>query len=588
MPVHVLKKAGLNRRGSDVSRQFWSASLRRLTQFVPKMVCAFAACAVLLLTGCKQIERADLVIINGTEPETLDPAIMTGFSEMRIAQGLFEGLTRPDPRTGQPIPGLAERWEVSADGRIYTFHIRSNAVWSTGRPITAHDVIFSWLRVLDPATGADYAGQFFYIKGAEEYYHATNKDMALLGLCALDNRTLQVELKHPAPFFLDLCALPAFAVVPREPIEKYGERWLNARALPVSGPYELVHWRLNDRVRLRKNRLYWDAANTQIELIDFLPVGAPNTALNLYQTGAADIIWDKDMVPVELLDLLLTRPDCHRFSYLGTYFIRFNVTKPPFTDVRVRKALALAIDKRRLVAKITRAGEQVALHFTPNGIPGYEPPLGLGYDPAQARRLLAEAGYPAGKGFPRFQYSFDASAVGPAKLNAKIAVELQQMWRQTLGIEMDLRQLERKIFFAAQSRLDYEVSRSSWVADYNDPNTFLDIFVSTSGNNRTGWKNPRYDQLIAQANMQTDKKLRAALFREAEQILVAEEVPIIPLYFYTGVNFYDTNRIEGIYPNILDLHPLNAIRKKGQRLSGNNRSQYGNVGSRHALMLAGK
>ncbi|MCS7337561.1 MAG: peptide ABC transporter substrate-binding protein [Verrucomicrobiae bacterium] len=517
-----------------------------------------------MLAGCATEHRADLVIINGTEPETLDPAIMTGFAEMRIAQGLFEGLTRPDPQTGQPVPGLAESWETSPDGCTYTFRIRTNAVWSTGEPITAHDVIFSWLRVLDPATGADYAGQFFYIKGAEEYYNATNKDPSTVGLRALDARTLQVELKHPAPFFLELCALPAFAVVPKSVIEKHGDRWIHARPLPTSGPYELVFWRMNDRVRLRKNYRYWDAANTHTEVIDFLPVGAPNTALNLYETGAADVILDKDMVPVELLDLLLQRPDCHRFDYLGTYFIRFNVTKPPFDDVRVRKAFAMAIDKRRIVEKITRAGEKVATHFTPDGVADYTPPAGLDYNPVEARRLLAEAGYPDGKRFPRVQYSFDASALGPAKLNAKIAVELQQMWHQALGVEVELRQLERKIFFSAQSRLDYDISRSSWVADYNDPNTFLDIFLSTSGNNRTGWKNARYDELIKQANMQTDKKLRAALFYEAEKILVAEEVPIVPLYFYAGINFYDTNRVQGIYPNILDLHPLNAIRKTGR------------------------
>ena len=522
----------------------------------------------LLLSGCKPEPPADLVVINGTEPETLDPAIMTGFSEMRIAQGLFEGLTRTDPRTAAAVPGLAERWDISPDGTVYTFHLRSNAVWSTGEPITAGDVVYSWLRALNPTTGADYAGQFFYLKGGEDFYSRKIKDPSRVGVRAVDAQTLRAELNHPTPFFLDLCALPAFAVVPRQVIEKHGDRWLKARPLPVSGPYELACWRLNDKVRLRKNPRYWDAANTQTEVIDILPVGSPGTALNLYDTGAADIIWDKDMVPVELLDLLARRPDFHSFNYLGTYFIRFNVTKPPFDDVRVRKALALAVDKRRIVTKLTKAGEKTASHFTPDGVANYDAPAGLGYDLAAARRLLAEAGYPGGKGFPRFQYTFDASAVGAAKLNAKIAVELQQMWRDALGIEMELRQMERKIFFNAQSRLDYQVSRSSWVADYNDANTFLDIFLSDSGNNRTGWKNPRYDALIHEANSQTDPQKRAALFREAETILVRDEVPIVPLYFYAGVNFYDPRKIGGIYPNILDLHPLNAIRKvsRGSRV----------------------
>ena len=527
----------------------------------------------ILPSGCQPEPRADLAIINGTEPETLDPAIMTGFSEMRIAQGLFEGLTRTDPRTAAPVPGLAERWDISPDGRVYTFHLRSNALWSTGEPITAEDVVYSWLRALNPATGADYAGQFFYIKGGEDFYHGRIKDPGQLGVQAADARTLRVELNHPTAFFLDLCAVPAFAVVPRQVIEKHGDRWLKARPLPVSGPYDLVCWRLNDKVRLRKNPLYWDAANTQVEIIDILPVGSPGTALNLYDTGAADVIWDKDMVPVELLDLLARRQDFHSFNYLGTYFVRFNVSKPPFDDSRVRKALALAIDKDRLVTKLTKAGERIASHFTPDGVANYEPPVGLGYDPKEARRLLAEAGYPDGKGFPRFQYTFDTSAVGAAKLNAKIAVELQQMWRDALGVEMELRQMERKIFFNAQSRLDYQVSRSSWVADYNDANTFLDIFLSDSGNNRTGWKNTRYDELIHEANRQTDKQKRAALFREAETILVRDEVPIVPLYFYTGINFYDPNRIEGIYPNILDLHPLNAIRTKSRGSRATQHSQ---------------
>jgi oligopeptide transport system substrate-binding protein len=481
---------------------------------------------------------------------------------MRITKALFEGLVRLDPEEARPSPGLAERWDISSDGTVYTFHLRTNLAWSTGGAISSADVLYSWRRALDPATAADYAGQLFYIKNAERFYNGEIKDPAQVGIHAPDAFTFQVELNHPLAFFLDLCAFPTLAVVPREAIEQLGDRWLSRRPLPSSGPYELVAWRLNDRVRLRKNARYWDAANTRSELVDLLPVGSPNLALNLYETGLADIVWDKDLVPTDLLDVVMRRPDFHAFDYLGVYFYRFNVTRKPFDDARVRQAFALATDKRRIVEKLTHGGEKPAEHFVADGVANYEPPPGLGFDPARARQLLAEAGYSGGAGFPRVEYSFYSAAGGGAKLQGQIGVELQQMWQDHLGVKVDLRQIERKIFLAAQSRLDFDLSASSWIGDYNDPNTFLDMFVSGSGNNRTGWKNARYDELIHEANRQTDLARRAVLFREAEALLIATDAPITPVYFYAGFNYFDPAKIHGLYQNILDEHPLQSIWKE--------------------------
>jgi oligopeptide transport system substrate-binding protein len=468
---------------------------------------------------------------------------------------------RLDPKTARPIPGLAERLEISPDGDVYTFHLRTNLVWSTGEAITADDVVYSWIRALNPATASDYAGQLFYLKNAEAFNAGKIKDASLVGVHAPDPFTVRVELNHPTAFFPDICTLPVTDVVPRRTIEKYGDRWLMATPLPSSGPYELVYWRLNDKIRLKKNPRYWDAANTRSEIIDLLPVGSPNAALNLYEHGQADIVWDKGLIPEELVDVLLKRPDFHAFNYLCTYFIRFNVTKKPFDDPRVRRALALAIDKERIVKKITRAGERPASRLVPDGAANYLPCDGLGYNPVLAKQLLADAGYPGGKGFPPFEYMFNAPAGGGAETHQNIAIELQQMWRDTLGIRMDLRQLEWNVYLSAQSHLDYELSRSSWIGDYDDPQTFLGMFTSGDGNNHTGWKNKDYDELIREAGLQTDLEAREKLFQRAEIILVRDQVPIVPLYFYVGVNYFDTNKIQGIYENILDDHPLQTIYK---------------------------
>ncbi|HXJ75184.1 MAG TPA: peptide ABC transporter substrate-binding protein [Candidatus Dormibacteraeota bacterium] len=518
-----------------------------------------------LLFGClREDPRADLVIINNVEPGSLDPATAIGIEEMRIVTALFEGLTRVDPVTARAIPGLAERWSTSPDGRTYTFFLRPKARWSTGEPIRAADVLYSWFRVLDKSTASDYAGQLFYLKNAEAFYNG-KCDRKEVGLRALDDDTIEVQLINPTAYFLDLCALPVLAVVPRHVIERLGDRWLRARPLSVNGPYQLEDWRVNTKVRLRKNPRYWDAAQTRSELVDLLPISNPSAAFNLYQAREADIIWDKDVVPAELLEVLRTAPDYHSFTYLGTYFLRINVTRKPFDDLRVRQALALVIDKERIVRNLRKSGEPVANHLVPPGTLNAKPPSGLPYDPERARRLLKQAGYPGGQGFPAFEYFFDSAGGGASLIHGQIGVELQQMWQRGLGLKVGLRRMEKKVFLRAQSALQYDVSRSSWIGDYNDPTTFLDLFLSNNGNNRTGWKNPSYDHFLQQASTQTDLDTRATLLQQAETLLVRDEVPLIPLFFYNGFNYYNPDRIQGIHTNILDLHPLGAIWKVASR-----------------------
>jgi len=529
----------------------WRPRLRRVPVFL----------LLGLLGGCVRHEpRADLVIINSVEPGSLDPATAIGIEELRIVMALFEGLTRIDPQTARPIPGLAQSWKISPDGRTYTFSLRTNAVWSTGEPIRSPDVLYSWFRVLDKTTASDYAGQLFYVKNAEAYYNG-KRDKKDVGIRALDDYTVEVELNNPTAFFLELCAVQVLSVVPEHAIRAHGDRWLRARPVPVSGAYQLEDWRVSTKVRLRKNPRYWDAARTRSELVDLLPISNPSAAFNLYDSAQADIIWDKEAVPAELLPTLRQRPDFHGFAYLGTYFLRINVTKKPFDDPRVRQALALVIDKERIVQNLRKSGELIASHLVPPSTANYHAPTGLGYDPVRAQRLLKEAGYEKGDGFPSFEYFFDASGGGASAIHGQIGVELQQMWQRALGIKVTLRQMEKKVFLKAQSDLQYDISRSSWIGDYNDPTTFLDLFLSNNGNNRTGWKNRRYDQLLQEADLQTDLSRRAELLRQAESLLVQDELPLIPLFFYNGFNYFDPKRIAGIYPNLLDLHPIGAIYK---------------------------
>jgi len=517
--------------------------------------------AVLILAGCSPQPRADLVFLNGAEPETLDPALITGQPEGRVANALFEGLLSFDQK-GTPQPGMAESWEISEAGRVYTFKLRDGLVWSDGRALTAKDFVASWRRTLAPETASEYAYQLHYIKNAKAFNEGKIADFSQVGVNAPDERTLRVELENPTPFFLDLCSFVTLLPAPLHAIEKHGDNWTKPGNLVGNGAYLLESWRLNDRIRLRKNPRYWNAKNVAMETIDVLPVSKANTAFNLYAAGQADLMMDKGLVPPALLGEIKKRDDFHAAPFLGTYFLRYNCAKGPFTDARVRQAFSLVLDKSSIVERITRAGELPADSFVPPGAGGYHPyENSRRRDIAAAKQLLAEAGFPDGRGFPMVTYLYSEG-----ELNEAIAIELQGMWRRELGVNVQLLRQEWKVYLRSLSSLDYGIARSSWVGDYPDPNTFLDMFVTGGGNNRTGWSDLRYDELIAAAAAELDPSKRHDILRQAEQILVDQEMPVCPLYFYVGIQLYDGQRLEGLEGNVLDEHPLKAMswRKAGQ------------------------
>jgi oligopeptide transport system substrate-binding protein len=523
--------------------------------FVRKTLPWLAVIAFLsfFFTSCRRAQpTADLTFINGAEPESLDPAIVTGQPEGRLCLALFEGLTSFDA-AGLLGPAIAESWDISPDGRTYTFHMRDTR-WSNGDPVTADDFVQSWKRVLDPAFASKYVEQLYYVENAEAYNNGKITDFDRVGVKALDPLTLQVRLANPTPFFLDLCAFQTLMPVHLRSIARWGDDWIKPGKLVSNGAYMLEDWRIDDHIRLKANPYYWRKEKVSLQVIDALPISQATTAFNLFYSGRVDLLLDKGLVPPLIIGEIRKQPYFHANPFLGTYFYRFNVKRPPFNDARVRKALALAIDKTRIVEKITRAGEPIAGSFSPPGLPGYTPPAGLSYNVADARRLLGEAGYPEGKGFPKFSILYNNSEV-----NEQIATEIQAMWHEQLGLQVNLRTEEWKVYLNSMQSLDYDVCRSSWVGDYNDPNTFLGCFLTHSGNNCTGYSSAEYDRLVNEANQQTDSKVRVAMLRQAETILVEKDLPMTPIYYYVGITLYDGTKLGGLEPNVIDEHPLREM-----------------------------
>jgi oligopeptide transport system substrate-binding protein len=515
-----------------------------------------ALCALALSAcGDRTTAPADLVFINGAEVGSLDPAQVSAQVDGRVVTSLFEGLMRYNSQ-GRAEPGVSLEPSVSPDGLTYTFPFRDTARWSNGEPVTSRDFMLSWNRFLRPATAADYASIFYCIKNAEAYNTGKITDFNEVGVKAPDDRTLVVTLENPVPYFKDLIAFMAFCPIHVPSFEKLGATYFKPGQLVGNGPYQLKEWRLNDRIRLERNPTYWDAANVKMASVDVLPIDNPSTAVNLFLTGGSDLMMDKGLIPNALADELRKKPYFHHKPFLATWFIRFNAKRKPYDDPRVRKALTLVLDRDRIVNAVTRLGEVPAFTITPPGTgDNYQPPAGLHPDITEAKRLLAAAGFPDGRGFPVLSFLY------PSKFPSDrgIAVELQSMWQRHLGITVALTSEEYKTYLDSQKKVDYDVCRSSWVGDYNDPNTFLDMFLTTSGNNRTGWSSAAYDALIALAAAEADATKRYAILKQAETQLIETECVIAPVYHYVGVQFYQPEFLGGVEANLIDEHPLRCM-----------------------------
>lgn len=529
-----------------------------------KIVCLLTALAsaALILAACggktegkagaaSTMAGTEFIIGNGAEPQSLDPAKIQGVPEHRINMALFEGLVAYDPKTNNAIPGVAKSWDISEDGMTYTFHLR-DAEWSDGTPITAQTFVDSWLRMLSPETASQYADIItLIVKGAREY-NTGEVDASAVGIKAIDDKTFEVQLTGPAPYAIDVIAHYAFNAVPMHAIKKFGADWIKPGNFVGNGPFVLESWVPQEKVTVVPNPKYWNKENVHLSRVTFLPIEDSNTAFEKYK--AEEIDWNTG-IPVPRIDEVKMLPDYQVAPQLSTYYYVFNVKRGPLQDIRVRKALTMALNKQELVEKITKAGQLPTRSMVPS-MEGYTPGEGAGYDVEGAKQLLADAGYPEGKGFPVLTIIYNT-----LEGHKLIAEYVQESWKKNLGIDLKIQNYEWKTFIDMRNQHDFDIARSGWVGDYQDPNTFLEIFLTGSGNNDGQYSNEQYDALVRQAATMKSGAERFDTLHNAEEILLTQDQAVMPIYSYVSQTLIDTTKWEGWYSNLQDVHPYVGLKK---------------------------
>jgi len=470
-----------------------------------------------------------LLVGNAAEPADLDPQLAAVLNDQIITLALFEGLTWLDEASTKPVPGAAERWETSADGLTWTFHLRAGLKWSNGEPLAADDFVQSWRRVLNPAFASEGAWYLFAVKNAEAFNGGKLKDPAQLGFAAPDARTIVLTLERPTPYLAALVSLPAwFPINPRivaqhGGMEKRGSAWTRPGNLVGNGAFTLKEWQPNARIAVEKNPHYWDAARTRLNRIVFFPTENPGAEERDFRAGQLHVTFN---LPVsKIASWRASEPEKLRLDpMMQANFLRFNTTKPPFNDVRVRRAFSLAIERETLARTILQGSRLPAPALTPPGTGGYTARAQVATDFARAKALLAEAGFPGGKGLP----PIDLQALNN-EIHPRIAEALQAAWQRELGVQVGITQLEQKTWVQNMQTLNYTLSTAAWTADFPDPVTFLGLFTADSSYNWTGWKNETYDGLLTKAAATLDAAQRYEVFQQAEAHLLAES-PVAPLF----------------------------------------------------------
>ncbi|XEI31653.1 ABC transporter substrate-binding protein [Aeromonas veronii] len=500
--------------------------------------------------GTKLAEVQQLVKGNGSEPATLDPQKVEGTPESAILRDLFEGLVSSGHK-GEVVPGVAESWETK-DNKHYVFHLRKDAKWSNGEPVTAHDFVYAFQRAVDPKTASPYSWylEMPTIANATEII-AGKKPSDTLGVKATDDYTFEVQLEKAIPYFVTMLSHTTTYPVPKKVIEKYGEKWTQPGNMVGNGAYVLKEWVVNERIGLERNKNYWNDAKTAINKVTYLPIQSTNAELNRFLAGEIDMTWN---VPIERFKQLKKDypADLKVEGLVSTYYYQFNIKKKPFDDVRVRTALSYAVNRDVIADKVMGQGQEPAYGLTPDYVDGFKPvapewsKMTQAERDAKAKALLKEAGFDASKPL-KFELLYNTD-----DNHKKVAVAVASMWKK-LGAEVSLVNQEWKTYLETKKQGQFDVGRAGWSADYNEASSMLDLMQTTHGNNDGKYSNPAFDKLMTDSRDQVDADARNKLYVQAEEIL-AKDMPIIPIYQYVQprmvksyVGGYPSNPLDNLY-----------------------------------------
>lgn len=526
---------------------------RRALSLLPILLC---------LASCQketQVQKANrekiLLVGNSADPKSLDPHLVTGVIEHNVIRALLEGLVGDDPESDTKYPpGAATHWEHNENYTEWTFHLRPDGKWSDGAPLTSADFIFAYNRLLHPDLAGPYAEMLFFIKNAEAYNKGEIKDFSQVGVSAPDDFTLKVTMREPVPFLLGMTRHYTWFPVPRHVILRYGKMtdrftpWSEPGNFVGNGAFILKEWKINDHIDTVKNPNFWDAEHVKLNGVRFVPVDNFYTETRGFLAGQLHTTYQ---LPPPLVDKIKAEhPQFLRQEpYVATDFIRANTTRKHLDNPKVRLALSKAID-RKLICDNLKQGDQPAGTISPE-MGDYKPDQIVGYDPDGAKKLMAEAGYPDGQGFPRFKILMSSSGA------RSVPEAIQAMWKQTLGVLVDIEPKDWGAYVTAQQSLDYDLALASWAGDYLDPSTFLLMWTKGNGNNNTGWFSEEYERLLSEAAQQADPAQRLALFKQAERIFI-EDQAIMPLSS-RGRNYLLRPEVKGWHPLLLDNHPWHSI-----------------------------
>lgn len=518
---------------------------------------------VALIPGCSKqtaVEQGiqDQVVHmgNAVEPGDLDPHANTGSPESVILSEIFEGLVSR-ANDLEVVPGAAESWEFSAEGRIITFRLRPGLKWSNGDPLTAHDFHVSFKRLLAPSLGAQFASMAYPVAGAQDYHTGKTFDFTTVGFQALDDITFRIILDEPTPSFMQLLTGYPFLPVHMPSVERFGGRerpgtaWTRAGNLISNGAMMLKEWQPNRVIVVERNPHYWDRTHDKLNEIRFYPIESQDTEERAFRTGQLHIT---NTLPVSKIDTYRQEqsPALHITPRLGVGYLVFNTQKPPFDDARVRRALSLAINREQIATAIYRAGQTPAYALSQDGMGGYHPTRRITGGTDEARALLAEAGFPGGAGFPKVEYLYNTS-----ELNRDIAQAIQQMWRRELGIEVSLVNEEWKVFLNTRDLGNFQIARAGWNPFADDPNEYFQQIVSTSPFNDSNWSNPEFDELYKKAIHTLDEDERFAHFDRMDEI-VLREMPVVPIV-HSAVSRLVHPSVRNWVDNRLDSHVLSDL-----------------------------